>query len=193
MQKWGQMFGDNPPQSLDELLEQMQQQMSQMQSLMDSLSDGARRELEDALQSAMDPRLSDEMSEFASLMQSLLPPGDLSREYPFLGGRQYDSGAGDGRDCARCSRWISWNSPCSRRCAPATWDDVDPDQLAELLGEEARRAWEELDRLRQLLKDAGYVTGDDELKLTARGIRRIGQKGHARSLPAPQERPNRQP
>ena len=79
------MFGDNPPQSLDELMEQMQQQMSQMQSLMDSLSDGARQELEDALQSAMDPRLSDEMSEFASLMQSLLPPGDLSREYPFLG------------------------------------------------------------------------------------------------------------
>ena len=33
-----------------------------------------------------------------------------------------------------------------------------------------------MDRLRQLLKDAGYVTGDDELKLTARGIRRIGQK-----------------
>lgn len=85
MQKWGPMFGDDPPQSLDELMERIQQQMAQMQSLMDSLSPDMRRELEDAMQSAMDPRLMDEMSEFASLMQSLLPPDELARQYPFLG------------------------------------------------------------------------------------------------------------
>ena len=85
MQKWGPLFGDNPPQSLDELMEHIQQQLSQVQSLMDSLSPGARRELEEALQSALDPRLADEMAEFASLMQSLLPPDELARQYPFLG------------------------------------------------------------------------------------------------------------
>ena len=175
MQKWGQMFGDNPPQSLDELMEQMQQQMSQMQSLMDSLSDGARQELEDALQSAMDPRLSDEMSEFASLMQSLLPPGDLSREYPFLGDDSMT--LEQAMDAMRQMQSLDQlEQSLQQAMRTGNLDDVDPDQLAELLGEEARRAWEELDRLRQLLKDAGYVTGDDELKLTARGIRRIGQK-----------------
>ena len=40
MQKWGPMFGDDPPQSLDELMERIQQQMAQMQSLMDSLFAG---------------------------------------------------------------------------------------------------------------------------------------------------------
>jgi uncharacterized protein with von Willebrand factor type A (vWA) domain len=53
---------------------------------------------------------------------------------------------------------------------------LDPDKLAELLGEEARKAWEELDRLRKMLQEAGYVTADDKMDLTARGIRRIGQK-----------------
>ena len=33
-----------------------------------------------------------------------------------------------------------------------------------------------MERLQQLLKEAGYITGEDGLELTARGIRRIGQK-----------------
>ena len=43
--KWGPMFGDDPPQSLDELMERIQQQMAQMQSLMDSLSPDMRENL----------------------------------------------------------------------------------------------------------------------------------------------------
>ena len=175
MQKWGSMFGDDPPQSLDELMERIQQQMSQMQSLMDSLSPGARQELQDALQSAMDPRLMDEMSEFASLMQSLMPPDELARQYPFLG----DDSMTLEQAMEAMQQMQSLDQleqTLQQAMRSGNLDDVDPDQLAELLGEEARRAWEELDRLRQLLKDAGYVTGDDELTLTARGIRRIGQK-----------------
>ena len=54
--------------------------------------------------------------------------------------------------------------------------DIDPEKLAELLGDDARRVWDELDNLRKLLEDAGYITGGDKAELTARGIRRIGQK-----------------
>ena len=175
MQQWGSMFGDDPPQSLDELMERIQQQMSQMQSLMDSLSPGARQELEDALQSAMDPRLADEMSEFASLMQSLMPPDELARQYPFLGddSMTLEQAMEAMRDMQSLDQL---EQSLQQAMRSGNLDDVDPEQLAELLGEDARRAWEELDRLRQLLKDAGYVTGDDQLTLTARGIRRIGQK-----------------
>ena len=175
MQKWGPMFGDHPPQSLDELMEQIQQQLAQMQSLMDSLSPGARRELQDALESALDPRLADEMSEFASLMQSLLPPDDLARQYPFLGDN--DLTLEQAMDAMREMQSLDrLEQSLQQAMRSGNLDDVDPEQLAELLGEDARRAWEELDRLRQLLKDAGYITGDDDLRLTARGIRRIGQK-----------------
>lgn len=175
MQKWGPMFGDNPPQSLDELMEHIQQQLSQVQSLMDSLSPGARRELEEALQSALDPRLADEMAEFASLMQSLLPPDELARQYPFLGDESMT--LEQAMDAMREMQSLDQlEQSLQQAMRSGNLDDVDPEQLAELLGEDARRAWEELDRLRQLLKDAGYIEGDDQLRLTARGIRRIGQK-----------------
>ena len=175
MRQWGPLFGDDPPQSLDELMERIQRQMAQMQSLLDSLAPEARRELEEAMQSAMDPRLTDEMAEFASLMQSLLPPDELARQYPFLGDDSMT--LEQAREAMREMQSLDQlEQSLQRAMRTGNLDDVDPEQLAELLGEEARRAWEELDRLRQLLKDAGYVTGDESLSLTARGIRRIGQK-----------------
>ena len=175
MQKWGPLFGDDPPQSLDELMEHIRQQLAQMQSLMDSLSPEARRELEDAMQSAMDPRLGDEMAEFASLMQELLPPDALARQYPFLGDESMT--LEQAMDAMREMQALDrLEESLQRAMRSGDLDDVDPEQLAELLGEEARRAWQELDRLRQLLQDAGYVDGEGNMNLTARGIRRIGQK-----------------
>ena len=49
MQKYGDLFGDNPPQSLDELVAQMQGQMAQMQNLLDSLPGDMRQQLQDLL------------------------------------------------------------------------------------------------------------------------------------------------
>ena len=175
MQRWGAMFGDDPPRNLDELMERIRQQMAQMQSLMDSLSPDLRQELEDALQSALDPRLQDEMAEFASLMRELLPPDELARQYPFLGDDNMT--LEQALDAMREMQALDHlEEALQRAMRTGNLDDVDPEQLAELLGEDARRAWQELDRLRQMLKDAGYIDGDDNMSLTARGIRRIGQK-----------------
>ena len=49
MNKHGDMFGENPPTSLDELMEQMQAQMSAMQSLMSSLPSDQQGLLQDML------------------------------------------------------------------------------------------------------------------------------------------------
>ena len=175
MQQFGPMFGDNPPQSLDELLEMLQQQLAQMQSLLDSMSPEARQELEDALMSALSPGLQQEMAEFAGLMEQLLPMDDLRRQYPFLGDDSLTM-----EQAMEMMRQFQDLDQLEQALQQAlrTGDltDVDPDKLAELLGDEARRAWEELDRLQQLLIEAGYITGNDDPQLTARGIRRIGQK-----------------
>src|SRR5690606_7825982 len=86
MDKWGQMFGDNPPQDLDELMEQLQNQMAQMQSLMDSLPQDLRDELMQTMQAAMnDPELQQELAQLASMMDSLMPMEDLRQNYPFAG------------------------------------------------------------------------------------------------------------
>ena len=175
MQQFGGMFGPNPPQSFDELMELLQQQLAQMQSLLDSMSPEMRRELEDALNAALDPGMQRQMAEFASLMEQLMPMDDLRRQYPFLGDDSLTME--QAMEMMRQFQDLDQlEQALQQALRTGNLDDVDPEQLAELLGDEARRAWEELDRLRQLLKEAGYVTGEDNLELTARGIRRIGQK-----------------
>src|SRR5262249_59123560 len=54
---------------------------------------------------------------------------------------------------------------------------LDPAQVEKLAGEEARRDLERLQEIAKRLKDAGYLEGeDDDLKLTARAIRKIADK-----------------
>ena len=175
MQQFGPMFGDNPPQSFDELMERMQQQLGQMQSLMESMSPEMRQELEQALSSVLDPETQRAMAEFASLMEQLMPMDDLRRQYPFLGDDSLTM-----EQAMELMRQLQEQDQLEEALQQAmrtgNLEEVDPEKLAELLGEEARRAWEQLDQLRKLLQEAGYVTGDDEMKLTARGIRRLGQK-----------------
>ena len=175
MQQFGHMFGPNPPQSFEELMEHLQQQLAQMQSMMDSMSPEMRQELEDALSSALDPQTHHAMAEFASLMEQLMPMDDLRRQYPFLGDDSLTME--QAREMMRELQELDQlEQSFQDAMRSGQLDDIDPDKLAELLGEDARQAWEQLDKLRQLLKEAGYVTGDDNLELTARGIRRIGQK-----------------
>ena len=175
MQQWGPMFGPNPPQSFDELMEMLQQQLAQMQSMLDSMSPEARREMEDALMQALDPATRQEMAQFADLMEQLMPMDEMRRQYPFLGDDSLTM-----EQAMQMMREMQQldQLEAALQDAMRTGDlrDIDPDKLAELLGEEARRAWEELERLRKLLEDAGYITADEKMELTARGIRRIGQK-----------------
>ena len=175
MQQWGAMFGPNPPQNFDELLERLQQQLAQMQSMLESMSPEARREMEEALAQALDPETRREMAQFAHLMEQLLPMDELRRQYPFLGDDRLTM-----EQAMEMMRDLQQLDQLEQALQDAirTGDlrDIDPDKLAELLGEDARRTWEELERLRRLLEEAGYVTGDERTELTARGIRRIGLK-----------------
>ncbi|HIN05233.1 MAG TPA: VWA domain-containing protein, partial [Dehalococcoidia bacterium] len=175
MQQFGSMFGPNPPQSFEELMDHLQQQMSQMQSMLESMSPEMRRELEDAMNASMDPATQQAMAQLASLMEQMMPMDEMRRQYPFLGD---DSLTMD--QAMEMMRKLQEQDQLEEALRQAmrtgNLDEVDPDKLAEILGDEARKAWEEMERLRQLLKDAGYVTDDDKMDLTARAIRRIGQK-----------------
>ena len=175
MEQFGGSFGPNPPQSFEELMEMLQQQLAQMQSMMESMSPEMRRQLEDAMEAALDPQMRQQMARFAALMEQLMPMDELRRQYPFLGDDSMTM-----EQAMEMMRNLQDLDQLEQALQEAMrtgqLDDIDPEQLAELLGDEAKRAWEELDRLRQLLQDAGYVTNDDKMDLTARGIRRIGQK-----------------
>ena len=66
MEEFGDMFGDDPPKSLDELLDQMQQQMAAAQSLMNSLSPDQRQALQEMFSGRFgDPELESELAKLA--------------------------------------------------------------------------------------------------------------------------------
>src|SRR2546430_3335951 len=54
---------------------------------------------------------------------------------------------------------------------------MDPDQVERLAGTKARQSLEELQKMSELLEEAGLIRKDgDRYELTPRGIRKIGQR-----------------
>lgn len=176
MDRFGEAFGPNPPQSLDELLERLQQQMAQAQSLMDSMSPQMRQELQELMEGALDPETMSEMAQLAAAMGQLFPPDDLARQYPFMGEESltWDQAMelmGQLQSMDELERQIQ---EATRR---GNVQDLNPDAVEELLGDEARRNLEQLQELARRLEEAGYVARKgDKLELTPKGIRKIGQQ-----------------
>src|SRR3979411_431781 len=85
MDRFGSMF---PPgiENLDQLLEHLQKQMAQMQSLLRSMSREAREELARMMDELLqDDSLRLELAKLGALMESMLPPSDLSERSPVFG------------------------------------------------------------------------------------------------------------
>ncbi|MCY3557202.1 MAG: VWA domain-containing protein [Chloroflexi bacterium] len=180
MDKWGDMFGDDPPQSLDELVEQMQRQAAQMQNLMSSLPGEMRQQLNDMMQQLMgEMGMEQELSQLAQNLEALYPMRDLLNQYPFRGQEEIDLQAamslmGDMQQLDELERALE------RVQYGGNIDDIDPDQLEELMGEEAREILEQLKQLLELLEEAGYLEKKGNAwELTPRGNRRIGEKALA--------------
>ena len=176
MDQYGSLFGDNPPRDLDELMDQLAHQMAQMQSLLDSMSPEMRRELEGMMESLLDPETMDEMAELAMAMQQLYPMDDMRNQYPLLGEESLTM-----EQAMELMGQLQGLDELERQIQDVMQrgniDDLDLDKVEELLGEEARRAVEQLNRVTEMLEQAGYIKRKgSKLELTPRGIRKIGQK-----------------
>ena len=176
MDKYGSMFGQDPPQNLQELLEHMRKQMAQMDSLLNSMSAEQRQEFMDLMDSMMDDETARELSKLASLMSQFLPPDDLGQRYPFMGDDPLDLQQamqlmGELQDMDQLEKQLQ---EVARR---GNLDDLDLDEIERLLGEEARRNLEQLKDMARMLEEAGFIRHNgDRMELTPRGIRKIGQK-----------------
>ena len=173
MRKFSDMFGDNPPQSLDELLDQMRQQMAAAQSLLSSLSPQQREQLQSLMADRFgDPELEAELIKLAKEMDFLNPEG---KRYVFGGGDELDLEAamrlmGEMRDLDQLIEQVRE----AERSGDV--DRIDQDTLRELLDDEAADSLDNLKELLKALRDAGYIRDGDRWELTPRGARMIGQK-----------------
>ena len=178
MQKWGPMFGDDPPRNLDELLEQLAGQMSQMQSMVDSLPEDLRQQLQDTMEAALgDPELQQELAQLSSMMNSLMPMEDMRQSYPFAG-EENVSFAEAMRLMEELQRIDELEAQMRAAERRGDMDQIDEERLRELLGDESARDLDWLRRLQEQLEQAGYIRKNekDRVELTPKGIRKIGEK-----------------
>jgi uncharacterized protein with von Willebrand factor type A (vWA) domain len=176
MDRYGSMFGENPPQDLDELMDNLARQMSQMQSLLDSMSPEMRAELEQMMESLLDQETMDELAQLAHAMEQLYPMDELRGEYPFLGEETLTMDQAM-ELMGQLQNMDQLDQQMQDVMRSGNIDDLDLDKVEELLGEEARRAAEQLKRVAEMLEEAGYVKRKgNKLELTPKGIRKIGHK-----------------
>src|ERR671932_2026362 len=175
MDKWGQFFPG--VKSLDELVEQLQQRQAQMQSMLDSMSAEQRRALMQMMQSLIqDPGLRNELAMLAANLEELAPMDDLRRRYPFRGeeSMNLEQAMQVMQDLQEMDRLERQMREAIDTADPSS---IDREMLARQLGEQAKDQLDQLDQITKLLEEAGLVERrGDQLELTPRAIRKIGQK-----------------
>jgi uncharacterized protein with von Willebrand factor type A (vWA) domain len=179
MDQFGQMFGDNPPQSLDELLDMLQRQMAQMQSLMAGMSQEQRQQLMQAMQESLDPETLQQLAEMSAMMNALRPPSDLAREYPFMGEEPLTMDEAM-RLMGEMQGLDELEQAIEQAARTGDIQGLDPEQMRDRLGPEAERALKELQEIAKKLEEQGYAQRKgDRWELTPRTVRRLGEKALA--------------
>ncbi len=177
MDQYGDLFGANPPQTLDELVERMQSQAVQMQNLLDSLPGDMRQQLQELLQDKVgDPDLQAELSELQMNLEFLSPMRDMRNQYQFRGDDEIDLDEAMGL-MDKMQSMDDLERQLEKTQYGGDVEDIDEDKLRELLGEEAADQLEQLKKLLEVLEESGYIRKKgNSYELTPRGTRKIGQK-----------------
>src|SRR5260221_2655678 len=175
MQKHGEYFpGVN---SLDDLLEQMQQQMAAMQGIMDNLSPEQRQELQDLMEQLMgDDRIRVDLMELAQNLEALAPMEQARTRFPFRGDESLPLNEAM-RMMGRLQQMEGLEDQLQEARRLDNLDAIDSEKVKDLLGDEEYQSIEQLKELMKILEEAGYIEKKgNRWELTARGIRKIGQK-----------------
>ncbi|HLW00460.1 MAG TPA: VWA domain-containing protein [Ktedonobacterales bacterium] len=175
MQKYGDFFGPGIN-TLDDLIEQMQRQMAQMQAVMDSMSPEQRDELRGMVDQLLgDDRLRVDMMELAMNLDRL-SPNEMHTQYNLTGDEPLSL-----QEAMRLMGRLQGMDELEEQLREARrigdLEDIDADKVRQLLGDEEGQALEQLQELMKMLEEAGYIQKQgNRWELTARGIRKIGQK-----------------
>ena len=176
MAKFVEFFPANP-QSLDELLEQFAAQMAAVQAALDSLSPEQRSQLQALAESLFeDMDLRWQVDRLAQNLQQAVPGAGWGRRYRFSGSDPM--GLADAAAAARRLGEMDQLEQFLRSASsPGALAEVDLDQVAKHLGDDAARSLDSLARLAKQLEEAGLIEQKEgRYELTALGIRKIGQR-----------------
>src|SRR6266487_4280550 len=175
MQKHGEYFpGVN---SLDDLIEQMQQQMAAMQGIMDNLSSEQREELQNLMEQLMgDDRIRVDLMELAQNLEAVAPMEGMRTRFNFRGNESLPFNEAM-RMMSRLQQMEGLEDQFNEARRMDNLEAIDSEKVKELLGDDEYQSVEQLKELMKMLEEAGYIQKrGNRWELTARGIRKIGQK-----------------
>ncbi len=180
MDRYGDLFGEPPPQNLDELLEQMARQFAAMQAMFNSMSPEQRAQLQALTEQLLDDLdMSWEFQRLSEQLRNLYPQLGWQRSYEFSGNDPLDFAGAPGLfdqlgDLDQLENLI-------RSAAnPGALAEADIERAKRLLGPDAARSLERLAELTKMLTEAGLVEQrEGRLELTSAGLRRIGKNALA--------------
>jgi uncharacterized protein with von Willebrand factor type A (vWA) domain len=175
MQKHGHYFpGVN---SLDDLIEQMQQQAAAMQAVMDNLSPEQRQELQGLMDQLVgDDRIRVDLVELAHNLEAVAPMEQMRTRFPFRGDETLPLNEAI-RMMGRLQQMEGLEEQFQEARRLDDIEAIDSQKVKELLGDEEYQSVEQLKELMKVLENAGYIEKKGKRwELTARGIRKIGQK-----------------
>ncbi len=176
MHRWGHFFGPDVK-SLDDLMEHLQQRMGAMQQLMQSMSPEQRQQLQGMMQAVLqDEGVRQEMERLGQNLGQMMPPGEWRKRFKFSG----DESLTLAEAMRLMDRLNAYDELEQQLKDVRDWEDLanlDDDAVRDLLGEQEHEQMGQLQRLAQLLEDAGYVRKTRRgYELTPQGVRKIGEK-----------------
>jgi uncharacterized protein with von Willebrand factor type A (vWA) domain len=175
MQKYGDYFpGVN---SLDDLIEQMRQQQAAMQGILDNLSPDQRQELQDLMEQLIgDDRMQMDLMELMQNLETVAPMEDFRTRFSFRGDESLPLNEAM-RMMSRLQQMEGLEDQLKEARRLDNLEAIDSEKVKDLLGDEEYQSVEQLKELMRTLEEAGYVQKHgNRWELTARGIRKIGQK-----------------
>ena len=162
--------------TLDDIIQQLTERMAAMHSLMASLSPEQRAELQSMLDALLrDDRLRWDLAQLAATLDQLLP-GGLGERLSFRGDESL-SLEGALEQMNRIQDMDRLAAELETADDPSALAGIDPDEVRRLLDEASAQDLQALQRLAKQLEEAGYAEWrGDQLELTPRGSRKIGQR-----------------
>jgi len=174
MQRKQNLTGQNP-QDLMNMLDRMNQLLQDENFLknLPNMLDAAVDDL-DAMMESLSSMTDEQLQQMSDMMSQMQQLEQLLNQYPFQGSQRMGMGEagqllGQMRGLERFLRWgqRGMGDP----------SELDLDEIRQLLGEEAYEHLKYLQNVEQMLEEDGYIVRTNHgLKLTPKGMRKIGDK-----------------
>jgi uncharacterized protein with von Willebrand factor type A (vWA) domain len=150
--------------------------MARMQAVMDSMTAEQREQLSQMMDQLIgDDRLRVDLAQLAMNLEAIAPLEQVRTRYPLTGDEPLSlAEAMHLMGVLQEMDTLERSLQDARRTGNP--DELDPDRMRDLVGEEEAAALLQLQEMLKQLEEEGYVHhSGDRLELTSRGIRRIGQ------------------